>query len=210
MKDFFRAPPRPAAAHDFLPARAARAAAARVYSPAARAPDPGPSSAARPAGDTVSRALAARMATTTAAEIDAGSSGDRAKKQTMTDLSKMVSRRPLMFEESLEPAIEGMSDEQRFLLDMQGYLLLEGTRPHRAPPLSLCSTVARPDADWLRALPGWAQGRCRRPSSVRRRRARRTTSPPRTPTRASGWPARSGATPRLWKRSASTARSGRR
>eukprot|EP01045_Picozoa_sp_COSAG04_P014149 COSAG04_NODE_1045_length_8578_cov_9.398396_3_plen_86_part_00 len=67
------------------------------------------------------------MATTTAAEIDAGSSGDRAKKQTMTDLSKMVSRRPLMFEESLEPAIEGMSDEQRFLLDMQGYLLLEGT-----------------------------------------------------------------------------------
>ena len=83
------------------------------------------------------------MATTTAAEIDAGSSGDRAKKQTMTDLSKMVSRRPLMFEESLEPAIQGMSDEQRFLLDMQGYLLLEGTRPHRAPPVSSrSSTVA--------------------------------------------------------------------
>ena len=60
------------------------------------------------------------MSSTTAAEIDAGGAADRSKKQTVTSLGTMVSRRPLMFEESIEPVVPGMSDEQRFLLDMQG------------------------------------------------------------------------------------------
>ena len=59
-------------------------------------------------------------ASTTAANIDAASAANRALKQTTTSMSTMVSRRPLMFEEAIEPAVQGMSEEQRFLLDMQG------------------------------------------------------------------------------------------
>ena len=65
-------------------------------------------------------ASAMPASTTAAADIDASSATDRGQKQTMTTLSTMVSRRPLMFEESIEPVVPGMSDEHRFLLDMQG------------------------------------------------------------------------------------------
>jgi hypothetical protein len=64
--------------------------------------------------------------TTSAAEIDLGSAPDRAKKQTMTALGSKVSPRPLMFEEAVAPVVEGMDDEQRYLLDLNGYLVLEG------------------------------------------------------------------------------------
>ena len=64
--------------------------------------------------------MASTGGSTTAAKIDAGSAVDRAKKQTTTALSTMVSRRPLMFEEAIEPVVQGMSEEERFLLDMQG------------------------------------------------------------------------------------------
>eukprot|EP01048_Picozoa_sp_COSAG05_P009112 COSAG05_NODE_728_length_7700_cov_14.555979_1_plen_348_part_00 len=62
--------------------------------------------------------------TTSAAHIDASSAADRVQKQTAVS-PKLVSSRPLMFEESVEPRIEGMSAEQRFLLDMRGVLILD-------------------------------------------------------------------------------------
>ena len=63
---------------------------------------------------------AAELTAITAAKIDAGSATNRGQKQTTTSLSSMVSRRPLMFEEAIEPVVQGMTEEQRFLLDMQG------------------------------------------------------------------------------------------
>ena len=90
--------------------------------------------------------------TTSAAEIDLGSAPDRAKKQTMTALGSKVSPRPLMFEEAVAPLVEGMDDEQRYLLDLNGYLVLEAA----LSPAQL--ERARADAA-AHLAPGGAAGR---------------------------------------------------
>jgi hypothetical protein len=58
-----------------------------------------------------------------AADIDVGGT---ARDGTAFRSLGLVSGRPFKYDESVAPLVGGMTDEQRFLLDLNGFLLLDG------------------------------------------------------------------------------------